>query len=531
MRDAIRRGLQRVESGFDAAFGARANPWRHLGALAFYLFWIVAATGAWVYAAFDTSVAGAYASVERMTGNEWPLGGLARSLHRYASDAFALVVLLHLAREWLNGHAKGFRWFSWVSGVPLLWLAYASGLGGYWLVFDRLAQFSLVATTEWLDALPLFGEPLARNFIAGTAVSNRLFSLLIFLHIGIPLCLLAGMWIHIERISRPRTAPPRRIAAGMGLALVALSFALPARSDAPADLSYVASTLSLDWFYQGIHPLHYATSPAFAWAVTGTFTLVLLLLPWMPPARRPAPARVDLANCNGCGRCFADCPYVAVTMRPRSDGRPLVREAVVDPDLCAACGICAGACPSSTPFRSVEALATGIDLPQHPINALRTALERALAGLRGTPRIAVFGCDCATSVAPLRGADTAALSLVCSAMLPPAFVEYALRNGADGVLVTGCRDGDCAYRLGNRWTEERLDARREPHLRKSVPRERIRVAWHGRYDDAALARTLADFRAALRSLGANRAAASKRAATGARPVGSEDRHDAHPNAT
>jgi coenzyme F420-reducing hydrogenase delta subunit len=116
-------------------------------------------------------------------------------------------------------------------------------------------------------------------------------------------------------------------------------------------------------------------------------------------------------------------------------------------------------------------------------------------------------------------------------MLPPAFVEYALRNGADGVLVTGCRDGDCAYRLGNRWTEERLDARREPHLRKSVPRERIRVAWHGTYDGAALARTLADFRAALRSLGANRAAASKRAAPGARPVGSEDRHDAHPNAT
>jgi coenzyme F420-reducing hydrogenase delta subunit/quinol-cytochrome oxidoreductase complex cytochrome b subunit len=529
MRDTLRRGLQRVEAGFDAAFGARANPWRHLGAIAFWLFWIVAATGAWVYAAFDTSVTGAYASVESMTGDQWPLGGVARSLHRYASDAFALVVLLHLAREWLNGHAKGFRWFSWVSGVPLLWLAYACGLGGYWLVFDRLAQFSLVATTEWLDALPLFGGALARNFIAN-GVTNRLFSLLIFLHIGIPLCLLAGMWIHIERIGRPRTAPPRRIAAGTAFALIALSFALPARSDAPADLSQVASTLNLDWFYQGIHPLHYATSPAFAWALTVGFTLVLLVLPWMPRARRPAPARVDLANCNGCGRCFADCPYVAVTMRPRSDGRPLAREAVVDPDLCAACGICAGACPSSTPFRSVEALATGIDLPQRPIDALRTALEQALAGLRGTPSIVAFGCDCAAPLAPSRGADTAALSLACSAMLPPAFVEYALRNGADGVLVTGCRDGDCAYRLGNRWAEERLAAQREPHLRPSVPRLRVRLAWHGPYDGAALARTLAEFRADLRSLGANRAAAPKRA-SGTRPSAAEDRPDARPNAT
>ena len=169
-------------------------------------------------------------------------------------------------------------------------------------------------------------------------------------------------------------------------------------------------------------------------------------------------------------------------------------------------------------------------MPEQPIGAVRTTLEQALTGLRGTPKIVVFGCDCGAALAPLRGADTAALSLVCSAMLPPAFVEYALRNGADGVLVTGCRDGDCAFRLGNRWTEERLDAQREPHLRQSVPRERVRVAWHGPYDGPALMRTLADFGSALGSLGANRAAASKRAATGTRPAASEE-HDARPNAT
>ena len=57
LRSMLQRAAQQVELGFDAAFGARANPWRHLGALAFFLFWIVAATGAYLYAAFDTSVA------------------------------------------------------------------------------------------------------------------------------------------------------------------------------------------------------------------------------------------------------------------------------------------------------------------------------------------------------------------------------------------------------------------------------------------------------------------------------------------
>jgi ferredoxin len=64
--------------------------------------------------------------------------------------------------------------------------------------------------------------------------------------------------------------------------------------------------------------------------------------------------------------------------------------AVVDADLCASCGICAGSCPSSTPFRRRETLITGIDMPQLPVNALRQQLEQALAQLAGRTRIVVF---------------------------------------------------------------------------------------------------------------------------------------------
>ena len=492
--------LARIEGGFDRAFGPRANPWRHLGALGFYLFAVVAVTGAWLYAAFDTSVAGAYASVERITRNAWPLGGLARSLHRYASDAFVVVVVLHLAREWVIGHAKSFRWFSWLSGVPLVWLVLASGIGGFWLVWDRVAQFSAIATTEWLDALPLFGEPLARNFIPGGAVSNRLFSLFIFLHIGIPLFLLLGMWVHVKRIARPRTLPPRALALGLAAALVLLALVAPVHSDASADLGVAPSPLRLDWLYLGVHPLLYATSGTSLWIGVVALTLGVASLPWLLPARRASAARVDLAHCNGCGRCFADCPYVAVTMQPRSDGRALAREAVVDPGLCAACGICAGACPSSTPFRSGDVLRSGIDLPQRPIDVVRDELDAALASLRGSPSIVVFGCDCAADVASLARPDTAAVSLACAGMLPPSFVEYALRAGADGVLVTGCREGDCAYRFGDRWTIERIAGTREPHLRASVARERVRLAWCGRFDAKALDTTLRRFREALRDV-------------------------------
>ena len=499
-RSIAARALERIETAFDRWFGPRLNPWCHLGALGYFLFWIVAASGIYVYVLFDTSVSGAYRSVEHMTREQWYAAGLMRSLHRYASDAFVVVMLLHLVQEWIRGHAKGFRWFSWVTGVLLIWLAYASGIGGFWLVWDELAQFSLIATTEWLDWLPIFGDPLTRNFLAPESVGDRFFSLLIFLHIGIPLALLAGMWIHIQRISRPVTNPPRLLAWGTLATLIVLSLAYPATSHPPADLSRVPAALDLDWFYLFFHPLQYATSVGILWALAAAAILLLLVLPWVPKRTRMPIAQVDLANCNGCGRCFDDCPYAAVIMEARPGGRPQQKMPVVIADLCAGCGICAGACPSSTPFRSVAELATGIDLPQLSIAHLREQLEQRLAALAGQSKVMVFGCDCAIDVRTLAAPDTAAMSLVCTAQLPPSFIEYAVRGGADGVLVTGCQSGNCEYRLGNRWVEARIAGEREPHLRVNVPRERVQMVWAGPLEQEVLVQALARFRASLAAL-------------------------------
>ena len=163
--------------------------------------------------------------------------------------------------------------------------------------------------------------------------------------------------------------------------------------------------------------------------------------------------------------------------------------------------ICAGSCPSSTPFRSTAELVTGIDMPQMPIGELRRALERGLAQLEGENGIVVFGCDQGANVASLAGKDLASFSLICTGMLPPSFVEYALRGGAAGVLVTGCRGNGCAFRLGNRWTEERLAGMREPHLRASPPGKALRIAWADRGEEAELAVVLDDLRQALAAEG------------------------------
>jgi coenzyme F420-reducing hydrogenase delta subunit/ferredoxin len=242
----------------------------------------------------------------------------------------------------------------------------------------------------------------------------------------------------------------------------------------------------------------YAANAGTVWVAMGAALVSLIALPWLVRAPRAPAAQVSPANCNGCWRCVADCPYAAITMRPHPDGRRGKWIAVVQKDLCASCGICAGACPSSTPFRSGEALVTGIDMPQLPVDAMRARLERALADGR---TLIVFGCDAGASLERLRSPDVAAWSFPCIAQVPPSFVDYALRTGARGVLVARCPEHDCEFRLGSRWAAERLAGTREPHLRPSVPRGRVRIVEAAPEDAGALERAAADFRAELARMG------------------------------
>ena len=501
VRTALRLVFERLERLLDHAFPPAWQPLYHLGALGFFFYWIVAVSGIYLYIFFDTGVAAAYGSVEYLTHQQWYAGGVMRSLHRYASDAMVVVMVLHLLREFSLGRYRGPRWFTWVTGVPILLLVVASGITGYWLVWDKLAQYVAVVTTEWIDRLPIFGQSIARNFLSPDSLDDRFFTLLMFMHIVLPLLLLLVLWIHLQRVSRPQINPARGLAVGTFLTMLVLSLVKPALSQGPADLATVPALVGLDWFYLGFYPLLESWPGAASWGMLGALILILLALPWLPPLRRAPVAVVDLANCNGCTRCALDCPYNAITMMPRTDGRAFEREAVVNPSLCVSCGICAGACPTSMPFRRASELVPGIDLPSLSMAALRDRVHGTAESLTRGPRVMAFGCDHGVEVERACGPQVAAVSLACIGQLPPAFIDYVLsRDLADGVLLTGCADGFCYNRFGIAWTEARLAGARDPHLRARVPRERLMTRWLGRHQSAELEHALHDFASRLEGL-------------------------------
>ena len=279
----------RVEALFNLAFGDRLNPLYYLGPIAYYLMWLVVGSGLYLYVFFETSLTGAYESVVSLSVDQRYFGGLLRSIHRYASDGVVLTMLLHLARHWCFDRYRGFRWFSWVSGVALLWLVYTAGINGYMLPWDQLAQFTVVATAEWFDWLPVFDGTLVRNFIVPENLTDRLFSLLSFIHIGVPLAVLAVLWVHTQRVPQARTAPPLPVALGLTTALVILSLAKPALSQGKADLAQAMASIDFDWFYLPVYALLYRWSPMEVWMLVGTATALFLLLPRLPPKKTAEP--------------------------------------------------------------------------------------------------------------------------------------------------------------------------------------------------------------------------------------------------
>ena len=107
----------RLEIALNGTFGSSFNPFYYLGAITYLMFWIIIVSGFYIYAFYDTGVEDAYNSVESITHGQWYLGGIMRSLHRYASDGMVLVAIMHMLRNFVFDRYRDFRWFSWFTGI------------------------------------------------------------------------------------------------------------------------------------------------------------------------------------------------------------------------------------------------------------------------------------------------------------------------------------------------------------------------------------------------------------------------------
>lgn len=475
-----RKGVLALEGWADRIFTPRYNPFYYLGAITIFFLWLLLISGIYLFIFYE--IAAPYESVNDITEKQWYLGGIMRSIHRYAADGMAMAAITHLLHTYLTDRYRRWRWVAWVSGIALLTAIWATGIVGYWMVWDEKAQMIADLTAAFLDYLPIFGDSLSMSFASSNLITNLFFFVALFIHLMVPVLLFIVLWIHVVRISRPVINPPKTLAIIIICIILILSIFKPAASLARADTNKLISTISIDWFYLFFYPMLNAIPPWLAWIILTGSALILTLAPWLIRSKKQAPAEIIKDNCTGCSQCFEDCPYEAMHMMPQADdkagGRPYDMEAVVIPKRCASCGICAGSCN----FHAVN-------FPEKTEKAVMSEITNTVTAARGARGPVLLGIICSYSADLRKIIDPATaavkdmpnvklITLPCIGMITPSWIEHALNAGADGVFISGCRMGDCHYRLGNKWLEERLSGGRLPILRQNIDRSLIRAFWH-----------------------------------------------------
>ena len=93
------------------------------------------------------------------------------------------------------------------------------------------------------------------------------------------------------------------------------------------------------------------------------------------------------------------------------------------------------------------------------------------------------------------------LRVVCSGRVGPELVLKALAAGADGVLVVGCRPGECHRVDGNLKALRRLTLLRRALEQVGVDGERVRLVWAAASEGAVLAAAVDAMADTVRRLG------------------------------
>ncbi|AEA47086.1 hydrogenase iron-sulfur subunit [Archaeoglobus veneficus] len=152
-------------------------------------------------------------------------------------------------------------------------------------------------------------------------------------------------------------------------------------------------------------------------------------------------------NCIGCRLCAEVCRFNAVVIDERSG------KAKIDANACAMCGACVAACP-------VDA----IDMGFFSEEQITAEIDALTVEKNADPLILAFSCwYCGYAAFDLAGtlkltypANVRVIRVLCTSRVDPEWIVRAIERGVDGVVVVGCRPGECHFGV-NSIAMERID--------------------------------------------------------------------------
>ncbi len=125
------------------------------------------------------------------------------------------------------------------------------------------------------------------------------------------------------------------------------------------------------------------------------------------------------------------------------------------------------------------------------------------------PIILAFSCNwCSYTSADLAGvnrffypANVRVIRFMCSGRIEPDFIMRAFESGADGIIVSGCKLGECHYISGNEKAQRRLEMTGKLLELLGIGADRLGSVWISAAEGAKFANYMNDFVEKVRILG------------------------------
>ena len=125
------------------------------------------------------------------------------------------------------------------------------------------------------------------------------------------------------------------------------------------------------------------------------------------------------------------------------------------------------------------------------------------------PTIVAFLCNwCSYAGADLAGTgrlkyhpNVKVIRVMCSGRVNPLYVLKAFKEGADGVLVSGCHPGDCHYIKGNMFARRRFAVLKNILEYIGIEPQRFHMSWVSASEGAKFAQVINEVTESVRALG------------------------------
>lgn len=175
---------------------------------------------------------------------------------------------------------------------------------------------------------------------------------------------------------------------------------------------------------------------------------------------------VDTGKCVFCITCYRCCPHGAIYWDEDN-------KAIISPLACQACGICASECP-------MDAIQIGgfIDAD------LKEEIQQSIEPDAKAPQIVAFCCRNSAFEAGMMAKTfnmpvpegLKMIKVPCAGKIDLDYILTAFVEGADGVLVLTCHNGNCKSERGNIFAEWRVDDAHRMLEESGFGKERLQFA-------------------------------------------------------